>query len=179
MPPVRLDVDPGQIVMHTEGTICTSTRELVESEAFARVVDLYLTDLEARDSGLLRELGIDPEVPAQRAGLLDLLQVLAHNPLERVARTSPDRDALLARRDALHAFVEGLYDFWRRYDRIMVNHSEAGSDSQRQAPARHVQRDRRDARRPRARPVPRRGRERHRQPTRACTARCRPAARWG
>ncbi len=129
MPPVRLDVDPGQIVMHTEGTICTSTRELVESEAFARVVDLYLTDLEARDSGLLRELGIDPEVPAQRAGLLDLLQVLAHNPLERVARTSPDRDALLARRDALHAFVEGLYDFWRRYDRIMVNHSEAGSDS--------------------------------------------------
>jgi hypothetical protein len=136
MPQVRLDEDPGQIVMHTDGAICASTRELVESDAFARVVELHLADLAAHDAPVLRDLGVDAGVPAERAGLLELLQVLAHNPLERAARARPDRDALLARREALHTFVEGLYDFWRRFDRIMVNHSEAGPDSHDKRPYR-------------------------------------------
>ena len=117
---LRLDEDPGQIVMHAEGPLCASTRELVESAAFERVVNLYAQRLAEHDSSLLPALGVDADDAGQRARLVDLLRVLAHNPLERVARTSAERDALLARREALHEFVEGLYDFWRSFDRFMV-----------------------------------------------------------
>ena len=31
-------------------------------------------------------------------------------------------------RERLHAFVEGLYDFWRSYDRFMIRHTEVGDE---------------------------------------------------
>jgi len=49
MPVLRVDVDERQIVLRTEGALCATTQELVESEAFARVVELYVARLEARD----------------------------------------------------------------------------------------------------------------------------------
>ena len=129
MPLLRMDEDPGQLVLHSEGNICRTTQELVESPAFARVVELYLERLAAHAAPLLADLDVDPSDRGQRARLLDLLRLLAHNPLERIARTFPDSDKLLSQRQGLHEFAEGLYDFWRSFDRFMVNHSEAGPDS--------------------------------------------------
>ncbi len=125
MPVLRLDEDPGQVVLHVQGTVCASTREVVESQAFERVVELYLTHLQAHDAPLPAELGVDPSDAAQRATLVDLLRLLSHNPLERIARTRHDRELLLERRNALHRFVEGLYDFWRGFDRFLVDHAAA------------------------------------------------------
>ena len=112
---LRLDVDDRQVLMHTEDGVCASAQELVESAPFARVLELYVDHVEARSPGALEELGL----PA-RALLLDLLRLLANNPLERIARTWAGSGDLLARRDRLHEFVEGLYDFWRRWDRFLV-----------------------------------------------------------
>ncbi|MGD0998570.1 MAG: hypothetical protein ABR941_09690 [Thermoleophilia bacterium] len=127
MPLLRLDEDPGQLVLHAQGVVCTSTREVVESEAFARLVALYLAHLAAHDAPLLDALGIDGGSAAARAALVDLLRLLAHNPLERIVRASPEHAPLLERRPALHRFVEGLYDFWRSFDRFLVDHAAAGT----------------------------------------------------
>jgi hypothetical protein len=131
MPLLRLDEDPGQIVLHTQGAVCTTTRELAESDAFERVVGLFVAYLQAHDMPLLQAVGFDGDDPAQRAALVDLLRLLAHNPLERVTRGRADREALLARREALHEFVEGLYDFWRRFDRFMIDHAVASPGGRR------------------------------------------------
>ena len=125
----RLDVDQRAIVMHTEGEVCSTTRELVESAAFERVVELYVTHLQAHNPAALTEIAIDAADPARRAHLIDLLRLLASNPLERIAGTVPGDEGLLAQREALHAFVEGLYDFWRGFDRFMICHSEPGASS--------------------------------------------------
>jgi len=130
MPLLRLDEDPGQLVLHAQGTVCTSVRDVVESPAFERLVALYLAHLESHDAPLLDELGLTAADAARRAELVDLLRLLTDNPLERIARLSGDRRQLLARRGALHAFVEGLYDFWRTFDRFLVDHAET-------APGRH------------------------------------------
>jgi hypothetical protein len=122
---LRLDEDPGQIVLHAQGMVCASTREIVESEPFERLVGLYLAQLRRQDAPLLDELRIGGADAAQRAGLVDLLRLLAHNPLERIAQASRDREGLLGRRRALHRFVEGLYDFWRGFDRFLVDHAVA------------------------------------------------------
>jgi hypothetical protein len=41
----RLDLDDRQAVMYSEGSVCASTQELVESSTFARVLDLYVDRL--------------------------------------------------------------------------------------------------------------------------------------
>jgi hypothetical protein len=127
VPLLRLDEDPGQLVLHAQGAVCTSTREVVDSAPFERLVALYLAHLAAHDAPLLEALGVDAVDAVARAALVDLLRLLAHNPLERVARGSAEGAPLLERRPALQRFVEGLYDFWRRFDRFLVDHVGPGS----------------------------------------------------
>jgi hypothetical protein len=122
MPVLRVDVDERQIVLHSEGALCATTQELVESDAFARVLELYVARLEARDPRALDDLGLGGE--RRVAQLLELLRLLANNPLDRIARASAAQADLPAHRERLHEFVEGLYDFWRSYDRFMVSRSD-------------------------------------------------------
>ena len=139
---LRLEVDDRQVVMHSAGAMCASTQELVESASFARVLDLYIDQLESHNPAALDDLGLDLEaeqasaavvtsagaqVDARRARLLDLIRLLANNPLERVARTWAGPGDLLAGRERLHEFVEGLYDFWRRWDRFLVVRADAAA----------------------------------------------------
>ena len=126
VPLLRLDEDPSQLVLHSQGAVCASTREVVESEPFQRVVGLYLDHLVEHDGPLLEALAVEPDDAAARASLVDLLRLLAHNPLERIVRTSPERTPLLERCAALHRFVEGLYDFWRGFDRFLIDHAGPG-----------------------------------------------------
>ena len=131
MPVTRLDRERGQVVMHTGGPICATTQEVAESGAFAEVVGAYLEQLRVHRSPLLARLGSGAgEVDDAR--LIDLLRVLANNPLERVA-LSWTPEELAVRRRALHEFVEGLYDHWRSFDRFMVAHhtSTAGAPDRR------------------------------------------------
>ncbi|HZL65596.1 MAG TPA: hypothetical protein VFD50_11725 [Thermoleophilia bacterium] len=120
---LRLDIDDRQAVMHSGGAVCATTQELVDSDSFARVLDLYVDRLEAHNSGTLAELGLP-----DRSRLLDLLRLLANNPLERVSPATGAPGDLLARRERLHEFVEGLYDFWRRWDRFLVVRAEAAAE---------------------------------------------------
>ncbi len=123
MPVLRVDTEARQIVMHASGAICATTQEIVESEAFATVVHRYVARLRAHRSPLLAELGIPglPDAGAEAVrSLIDTLRLLANNPLERVAGAVGSLDE--QRREALHAFVEGLYDHWRSFDRFMVMH---------------------------------------------------------
>ena len=127
----RLDIDERQAVLHTEGGLCRSTQELAESEAFARVVHLYADRLEAHDPDALAQLFLEGDPGERRTQLLDLLRLLANNPLERFVSVTGGHHDLLARRERLHAFVEGLYDFWRSYDRFMIRHTEIGDEAAR------------------------------------------------
>ena len=126
MPVLRVDVDERQIVLHTEGALCATTQELVESDAFARVVELYVAHLETHNPEALDALGLSGEPRSAR--LLELLRLLANNPLDRIAAASAAQADLPAHRERLHEFVEGLYDFWRSYDRFMVSRSEPAAD---------------------------------------------------
>ncbi|MCX6372349.1 MAG: phosphoenolpyruvate carboxykinase [Actinobacteria bacterium] len=119
---LRLDIDDRQVVMHTEGAVCASTQELVESDSFARILHLYVDHLESHNPVALAELGL-----SGRNETLDLLRLLANNPLERVSRTWAGPGDLLAGRERLHEFVEGLYDFWRRWDRFLVVRADAAA----------------------------------------------------
>jgi hypothetical protein len=121
---LRLDIDARQAVLHTDGALCRSAQELAESEAFARVVHHYVDRVEAHDPEALAALALLGDPEERRRQLLEVLRLLANNPLERIVGVAACDPGLLARRDRLHAFVEGLYDFWRSFDRFMISHSD-------------------------------------------------------
>jgi len=126
MPVLRVDVDERQIVLHSEGQLCATTQELVESDAFARVVGLYVARLEAHDPDALARIGLTGDDARER--LLELLRLLANNPLDRITRASGVHTGLPTQREHLHGFVEGLYDFWRRYDRFLVSRADPAAE---------------------------------------------------
>lgn len=126
---MRLEQEGRQLILHTEGTICTTGRELIHSDVFEQIVALYAEQLHEHDSPFLDLF------PGIREGRTDeavtLLRVLAGSPVEEVAKFFPGADRFLEPRNrrSLHQFVEGLYDFWRHFERFMVLHSEPGPSS--------------------------------------------------
>ena len=157
---LRLDIDERQAVLHSEGAVCASTQELVESAAFARVV------------GPLRRPSGGPQSARRwtssglrdRDQLLDLLRLLANNPIERVAGpwcgpgdliAQPRPPARVRRRPLrLLAALGPLPRGARRH----------AAAARRQAPVARLQPGGRVAGAPRARPVPRRRGEHHGRP---------------
>lgn len=124
-----------QIIIHTEGPICSTVADLTASESFRGVIRLYLAHLRKQESPLLGLLGLAAVSSGlENAGdswVIDLLARLSTQPLEEIANTDERASALLdpERRAALHRFAEGLYDFWRSFDRFMILHSEPGPSS--------------------------------------------------
>jgi hypothetical protein len=134
----RFETEGCQMVIHTEGQVCASKRELTHSDVFFRVICLYVKHLREKRSPILDLLDLNSENVAGSSSLLALLRPLSENPLDQVANIVPGASHFLepARRRALHEFVEGLYDFWRTFDRFMVVHSEPGPTGSDQRPYR-------------------------------------------
>lgn len=130
--------DKNQIILHTEEPICTSNSELIQSEVFRRVFQLYTLHLHIRRSDMLASL---PAALISTDGLQTLKEVLGllcETPLDKIPERLPQAAPLLPpkARKTLHEFVEGLYDYWRTFDRFLVLHSEPGPSSFDQRPYR-------------------------------------------
>ncbi len=137
MPIVRVEVEGRQIVLHQLGGIgCATPEDLAASTAFTEVVDLYLKSLQAKNSPLGEALPLNFDQPEGLTQLVTWLRALAVTPLQQAATIVPGLGACLQKRQGLHAFVEGLYDFWRHYARFMILHSEPGPNSHEHRPYR-------------------------------------------
>ena len=127
----RFDVERRQIVLHAEGEICESKVALLQSPIFARFVSIYCDSLYSHRSQLIEPFMTGARGKRQWATVVELLKCLAEEPLSEVVDRFPQWPWLARTefRDVLHAFVEGLYDFWRSYDRYLVLHTEPGPSS--------------------------------------------------
>ncbi|MCX8038121.1 MAG: phosphoenolpyruvate carboxykinase [Candidatus Sumerlaeia bacterium] len=134
----RFDRERQQIILHTEGEICASKRLLINSEVLRQVIDMYLEHLRAQDSPLLEALPPDWDTDHGRHALFGFFRALSDNPLEQVASMLRLGRRYLeqSNRERLHQLIEGLYDYWRGFDRFMVLHSEPGPSSFDQRPYR-------------------------------------------
>ncbi len=124
---MRFDTEQNQIVMHTEHSICTTASELLHSSIFRRVVQSFCRDLVKSDSPLLEPfLQIFGKNLSRE--ITDLIVLLADHTLPELVETRHELNPLLQdeNRRLLHEFVEGLYDYWRHFDRFLVLHSEPG-----------------------------------------------------
>lgn len=137
MPVVRVEAEGRQIVLHQLGGIgCATPEDLAASTAFTEIVAKYVKTLQARHSPLLEALPLNFEQPESLNQLVIWLRALAVTPLEQAAAIVPGLSACLQKRQGLHEFIEGLYDFWRRHSRFMILHSEPGPNSHEHRPYR-------------------------------------------
>ncbi len=132
----RIDLGPTQVVLHGTGAVCGTPRELAASHAFAQVVQAYVDELRKQSSTLLEQIPFGLEDQGGASRLVALLRDLADNPWERVAPANACMQHSPTCRDALHRFVEELYDFWRRHIRYMVVRSLAGAEGYEKRPYR-------------------------------------------
>jgi hypothetical protein len=130
--------ESNQIIIHTDSEVCTSKRELLHSEIFKSIVELFILNLRHQDSPLLDQICLELDTKEGQHQLINILRALCENPLAQVASILPLASYLLQQPvyKALHEFVEKLYNFWRSFDRFMVLHSEPGPSSFDQRPYR-------------------------------------------
>ncbi|MFH0919075.1 MAG: phosphoenolpyruvate carboxykinase [Fibrobacterota bacterium] len=132
-------IEHEQIIIHTKGEICIRKEDLLRSGIFRHILKLYLEKLQSEEAPVLEMSGLQRITKTGRLGALyALLCELNAARLDAVAGKSllvpksfPD-----SQRTGLHEFVEGLYDFWRSFDRFMVLHAMPGPSGFEQRPYR-------------------------------------------
>jgi len=136
MSPVHFDRHKNELILHTDGIICDTHREILESQVFERVLTLYIETLRRRDSPILDSLPMLLGGAEEQACFLELLRSLTVNPLEQALKITPILEDTPEKRKGLLQFIEGLYDFWRKFHRFVICHSENGPNAHDQRPFR-------------------------------------------
>lgn len=116
-----------QFIIYSNGKICESKRELLASDVFTEIVQSFIEELCLNDSPLLDSLGPDVATESDLRQLINVLRALSEHPLEQITAILPVTAILVddKHRQALHQFVEKLYDYWRSFDRYMILFAES------------------------------------------------------
>ena len=104
----RMDIERRQVIMHSVGIGCSSNREVVESHAFAQIVQAYVDALRKRSSTLLDQIPLNLQDQSGVSRLVSLLRAGRRDAIEEVARTKPAFGNCLEYRGPLYQFAEGL-----------------------------------------------------------------------
>jgi energy-coupling factor transporter ATP-binding protein EcfA2 len=113
-------------IMSTEGQICQSKRELLESEFFAKVVKKFIRSLKKRNSELLGVFGAEPINERSVSKLVRAFRVLVSAKLSDISQDDEAR-VFLEDTELLNDFVEELYNYWRSFERYLVCYSSNNS----------------------------------------------------
>jgi energy-coupling factor transporter ATP-binding protein EcfA2 len=111
-------------VINVRDRMCETAEEMITSKQFRIVIDHCLADLITKDSPLL---GIFRKNRPTEDSIDDLLKTLVHlvkYECKVVPHIFPKSKNFLAKVGILSDFVEHLYDYWRHFDRFIVNDSQ-------------------------------------------------------
>ncbi|MEI6501574.1 MAG: phosphoenolpyruvate carboxykinase [Armatimonadota bacterium] len=120
------EVGDRHVTIYMTGAVCTQPAQVLQSEQAVAVIQNFLNDLRRRNSAHLKVLHDeategDRENPSDAAQkLARLLGLLCDLSWKEIATRAPDVATLVDEPMAMAAFVEELYDHWRRYERYLV-----------------------------------------------------------
>ena len=113
-----------KVVLNIRERMCETSEELLSSEKFRAVLDHCINQLQLKDSPLIEifEEGIiDQSSTDDLVKTLSLLYKYEGSVVPHIF----DRSASFLRNtQLLNNFVEYLYDYWRHFDRFIINDSE-------------------------------------------------------
>ncbi len=113
-----------KVVLNVRERMCETAEELLASEKFRAVLDHCINDLKSKESPLLEIFeygGPDEESVDNLVKTLTMLFKYESNVVPHIFDKS---ETFLRDRHLLNSFVEHLYDYWRHFDRFLINDSE-------------------------------------------------------
>jgi hypothetical protein len=120
----ELKIVENKAVLYIRERMCETSEEMLESDMFRMVLEHCINELELRNSPLI---GIFENNQVTRTGVNNLIRTLIL--LEKyenhvVPHIFSGSISFIQNKQILNNFVEHLYNYWRHYDRFIVNDSE-------------------------------------------------------
>ena len=119
-----LSIIGNKVVLNIRERMCETAEEMLASNKFRQVLDHCLNNLRTKNSPLLEFFGTcepDEECVDYLVKTLSLLVKYEANVVPHIYDKSI---RFLKDLDKLAGFVEYLYDYWRHFDRFIINDSE-------------------------------------------------------
>jgi hypothetical protein len=113
-----------KVVLNIRERMCETAEELLESVKFRLVLDRCLENLESKNSPLLCIFNKSEINEESVNDLVRTLVYLVKYESNLVPHIFEKSKCFLSDLDKLAGFVEYLYDYWRHFDRFIVNDSE-------------------------------------------------------
>ncbi len=107
---------------------CDSSKELLSSMGFKKVLNKYISILEKNDILLVEKLQKLIEDKKLSKTLLELFKVLIILEKHEVKKLNSMYKALLAKEELLIEFIEGFYDYWRSLERYALIQTSSKSE---------------------------------------------------
>jgi hypothetical protein len=119
-----LTIIGNKAVLNVRQRMCETSEELLASKQFRMVLDHCIVNLKAKNSpllGIFSKSGVNTE---SVNNLVKTLAALVRYESNVVPHIFDKSKSFLSEPQLLTDFIEYLYDFWRHYDRFIVNDSE-------------------------------------------------------
>jgi len=119
-----LRIAGNKAVLYIRERMCETAEELLESNKFRIVLEHCLQQLEKRNSPLLEIFGEGGVTDEAVNNLIRTLILLEKYESRVVPHIFSESSLFLQNNHFLAGFVEYLYDYWRHFDRFIINDSE-------------------------------------------------------
>lgn len=111
-------------VLNIRERMCETAEELLTSEKFRIVLEHYINHLQAKKSPLAGIFESEKIEAGHIDDLVKTLTLLVKYEAGVVPHIFERSSVFLRDLHMLNGFVEGLYDYWRHFDRFIINDSE-------------------------------------------------------
>jgi hypothetical protein len=111
-------------VLNIRERMCETAEELLASDKFRLVLDRCIVNIRSKNSPLLGIFGETTPNEESVDNLLKTLTLLVKYERNVVPHIFDKSEPFLKDLDKLGSFVEYLYDYWRHFDRFIINDSE-------------------------------------------------------
>jgi hypothetical protein len=120
----NLRIVENKAVLNIRERMCETPEELLESAKFRIVLEHCLRQLERNNSPLLGIFTGCQVTDENVNNLIRTLVLLEKYESKIVPHVAEETAVFLANKQLLNGFIDYLYDFWRHFDRFIINHSE-------------------------------------------------------
>ncbi|MGL5544880.1 MAG: phosphoenolpyruvate carboxykinase, partial [Cetobacterium sp.] len=105
---------------------CDTSENLLSSTSFKKVLSKYIHSIESKNTSVFQFLkcNCNEDISETMIRLFKLLVILDK---KEVAKLDPTLTSLLNKESLLFEFIEGLYSYWRKYERYAIIRNKSTS----------------------------------------------------
>ncbi len=115
-------ISRGKVIFDYSSVYCATQEELLKSELFRGIVERFVARTASKGSSIFAFLS--ESLPYLKkddlAGyIITLLRLLSSHTSDEILSMSGEYNAILSDKEKVFEFIEGLYNFWRRFERFI------------------------------------------------------------